>query len=468
MKDTEDKEKLAFDSKAYEMLHRATLEWPCLSIDFILPDRMNVNYELYNPSMKLPESVLVDYTDPESSQLSKRHKEDKYPYTVYMVGGTQATGPAMNANKIYVMKWSNMYKTQYDDDSESDDDPDNLDEDPMLLYEWIPLKAAVNRVRSMNNSSMVAAWMETGEVAIYDTSSLLMKLNTKKVNNKKKSKKNMKTMSCKIRGFMHTQEGYALDWSSLRKGLLASGGHDGQIFTYEATDSGFSDWQMNKTPLQGHTGSVEDLQFSPAEANVLASSSVDKTVKIWDMRVDTSHGAQISFQAHDSDVNVIAWNAACTYLIASGGDEGAFKVWDLRYLKRGGTITNVKWHTAPITSLQFQPREESVLAVSSADNKLTVWDFGVEKDEEAAKNPDTKDIPQQLMFLHQGQDDIKELRFHPYYENVIASTAGDGINLFRPNFSPQHEDSDSEEDGKEAKVIGEIPEDPNEGKEDKK
>ena len=133
-------------------------------------------------------------------------------------------------------------------------------------------------------------------------------------------------------------------------------------------------------------------------------------------------------------------------MLFRSGDEGAFKVWDLRYLKRGGAITNVKWHSAPITSIQFQPREESILAVASADNKLTIWDFSVEKDEEEKKGQDDKNIPQQLMFLHQGQDDIKELRFHPYYDCMLASTASDGINIFRPNFSPVHNDSDSDED----------------------
>lgn len=30
---------MMFDSNAYDMLHRATVEWPCLSLDFVLPER---------------------------------------------------------------------------------------------------------------------------------------------------------------------------------------------------------------------------------------------------------------------------------------------------------------------------------------------------------------------------------------------------------------------------------------------
>ena len=33
-------EELVFDNSAYQMLHRAKVEWPCLSIDILLPDRI--------------------------------------------------------------------------------------------------------------------------------------------------------------------------------------------------------------------------------------------------------------------------------------------------------------------------------------------------------------------------------------------------------------------------------------------
>jgi ribosome assembly protein RRB1 len=36
----QDGEELVYDSSAYMMLHRAKVEWPCLSIDVLLRDRI--------------------------------------------------------------------------------------------------------------------------------------------------------------------------------------------------------------------------------------------------------------------------------------------------------------------------------------------------------------------------------------------------------------------------------------------
>lgn len=54
------------------------------------------------------------------------------------------------------------------------------------------------------------------------------------------------------------------------------------------------------------------LQWSPTEADVFASASVDKTIAIWDIRQGKS--AFKSFKAHDADVNVISWNRLAALL----------------------------------------------------------------------------------------------------------------------------------------------------------
>jgi ribosome assembly protein RRB1 len=96
--------------------------------------------------------------------------------------------------------------------------------------------------------------------------------------------------------------------------------------------------------------------------------------------------------------------------------------------------------------------------VASADNKLTIWDFSVEVDEggqQQAEGGLEEDIPPQLMFLHQGQQNLKELRFHPYFREMLITTAEDSYNIFRPNLEPEEEEEEENDGGKEERKTGE-------------
>ena len=44
---------------------------------------------------------------------------------------------------------------------------------------------------------------------------------------------------------------------------------------------------------------------------------------------------------------------------------------------------------------------------------------------------DAGEIPPQLMFVHQGQAKLKEVRFHPQMPGVVLSSAYDGFNVFK-------------------------------------
>lgn len=68
----------------------------------------------------------------------------------------------------------------------------------------------------------------------------------------------------------------------------------------------------------------------------LASCSVDKSIRIWDVRSAPQKACKITIAlAHDSDINVISWNKMEGFYLASGGDDGMIKVWDLRQCKVG-------------------------------------------------------------------------------------------------------------------------------------
>jgi ribosome assembly protein RRB1 len=121
-------------------------------------------------------------------------------------------------------------------------------------------------------------------------------------------------------------------------------------------------------------------------------------------------------------------------------------------LKDKKPVGVLKFHSKPITSVEWNANDSTVFAASSEDNKLTLWDLAVEKDDKdmlTSNDPNNnemsvdadesekvmdemlKDIPPQLLFIHEGQKEMKELHWHAQIPGVILSTAHSGFNVFK-------------------------------------
>ena len=432
-------ETLDYDNDAYEMLHRSKVEWPCLSVDFLLKENSSI-------------SSLKDFYLPNDK---RKMTEDKYPYNTYIIAGSQTNE---KNGFFYFMKWYNMRKTKYDDDPDKgEDDDEEEDEDkinPFMKYEKIKVNGNINRVKSMKNSSICALWNDSPSVDIIDCEELFNNIEYKEEirveesnNNKNKNKKIKKDIKYKKifkKSLPQKNEGFAIDWNNITPFVLASGGYDKKVSIFKPKDENVSDIILFGDYLTGHSDSVEDIQWSPNQENVLASCGIDKSIRFWDIRENSKNPPKIIKNAHNSDVNVISWNTVRNHLFASGGDDNTFKVWDLRYFDEP-PITEIKWHTGPINSIMWDPFDESQLAVCSEDNRLSVWDFSVEPDEKKLFDNFNHEIPQQLVFLHQGQINLKDVKFHPLFKNMLISSAENGLNLFRPNFTDEASE-DSEDD----------------------
>ncbi|KAI8388336.1 WD40-repeat-containing domain protein [Radiomyces spectabilis] len=388
----EEGEVLEADQSVYVMLHSLDVRLPFLSFD-ILEDKLG-------------------------------DERKNFPATSYIAAGTSM--PGVRDNEVLVMKMSNLHKTQQDD-SDDEDDPDALDEDPVLEYKSIPHNGCVNRLRVMpqqNEKQIAATWSETGKVHVWDLSPYVTSLDTPGYM-LPKSQKPYTTIHNHGRN-----EGYALDWSIMDTGRLLSGDNAGHIYHTTLTPTGSN---TDSVAFRDHKSSVEDLQWSPTERNVFASCSSDQTVKIWDTR--NKKKSAISVHASRSDVNVITWNKKASYLLASGHDDGIFSVWDLRTFQSASPtpVATFKWHNGPITSIEWHPTEESVLAVSGADNQITLWDLSVEPDaeEEGRITSGGIEVPPQLLFVHQGQEDPKECHWHKQIPGCVISTASNGLNIWK-------------------------------------
>ena len=387
-------EEMDFESAAYQMLHRSQVEWPCLSVDILVRERAGGPTGIYNQQKWYPSEMNGQLNQDDTffdKRLDQRiHKNDRYPMTTYFVGGSQHMNKS--ENKIYVMKWSDMEKTLHDDvvpeDNSEDDDEDILDKmnnapkEPVIKHESIPHRGCVNRIRSLHGSPIVATWNDEGEVGIYNIMQAIDQLDAEKVEQeeqpkvdtsgmsagaKKKLKKKLNAAknkvnygASKVAQFKHKSEGYAIEWSPNTFGRLASGSCDAHLWIYAPSDENCSSFvKESQVALQGHKDSIEDIQWSPSQEHVLATCSVDQTIKLWDLRA-TQMKSQMTFQASDCDINVMSWNTNTKFLLASGDDKGEFRIWDLRMIgaaagspnkKELDSITRIRWHTKAITSL---------------------------------------------------------------------------------------------------------------------
>ena len=447
MHELKEGEVLEFERSAYHIMEPLNVEWPCLSFDFVKDDL----------------GIL----------------RTKFPHTLYLAAGTQAERG--DQNKVMLIKVSNLHKMEGEDSQEEDSDSEGLSmKEPRVEEQYLKHEGGVNRLRSMpQKPSILSTFSDTSKVFIFDSSSHLKALqkSSPKPNNstseggegsgegsggleglacggenvfgsskKRKGNKNLNNTK-PVQVFEgHKSEGYGLDWSGTVGGRMVSGDCKGGIHLWEgASSSSLSSWNVESAPYLGHQGSVEDLQWSPTEPNGFASCSVDKTVKVWDTRNKNQSIASIN--AHNSDVNVISWHSTIPYLLLSGSDEGDFKVWDMRSWKKEH-YAKFAFHKKPITSIEWSKFDENLFVVSSSDNSISIWDMSLYEDEEEKKEEKEEEgkekegggsnqvskpnVPHQLMFLHMGQNDIKEVHFHPQIPGLLVSTSLDGFNIWKP------------------------------------
>lgn len=464
-----------FDTSAYVVYNNLQLTYPCLSFDIL-----NAN----------------KYSNAPVSEESKL----KFPLDFYMVAGAQ-TPPDTEHNFIYVVKVDNIHQLDQEDEDDKDEDEDDDDNDDgkdpkndiddeakqaKLNTIRVPVKGNVNRIRAnkISGKTFTATWTDKGKIHINDITIPLIALNDFKSMRNYQAQKVENKPVFSFGG--HLSEGYAIDWSPVQAGTIASGDCKKNIHIWTA--QGSNNWNIDQQPLVGHLDSVEDIKWSPIDQSILTSCSVDKSIRIWDLRLERSKRCVCAIEgAHSSDVNVLDWNNRSSHLLISGGDDGVVKIWDTRKLlqpdREPKSIANFCYHNKPITSVEWNPNDDTVFAVSCEDDKVTLWDLAVERDEEqeradleakikleqqdanmkedgddsdsddeeekddermetdetdqANENVEEEDedptvgVPEQMLFLHQGQYEIKEIHWHPQINGLLISSALNGFNIFK-------------------------------------
>ncbi|KAE8131510.1 hypothetical protein BDV38DRAFT_288620 [Aspergillus pseudotamarii] len=165
-------------------------------------------------------------------------------------------------------------------------------------------------------------------------------------------------------------------------------------------------WSAELQTLEGHSGSIYSVAFSP-DSQTVAFGSRDKTIKLWDAQT----GQQLrTLEGHSYWVNSVAFSPD-SQIIVSGSRDKTIKLWDATV---GRQLYTLQGHSDSIYSVVFSPDGQTI-ASGSADKTIKLWS--------------TK-TGQLLRTLDGHSDSVNSVAFSPDGQIVASSSDDETIKLW--------------------------------------
>jgi WD40 repeat protein len=177
----------------------------------------------------------------------------------------------------------------------------------------------------------------------------------------------------------------------------------GRLLASSSADKTVRLWDIAKNQcikiLQGHTGMVTGVTFSP-DGHLIATSSYDRTIKLWDLAT-----GQLLHTLPEQIPISVAFSPDGKKLGVGGFDETA-RIWDLETWRCCQTFQG---HSTWIWWVAFHPQGH-IFATGSADGTMRLWDL---------------QTGESIHLLQGHQDWIWAIAFSPD-GNTFASGSRDG------------------------------------------
>eukprot|EP01023_Acetabularia_acetabulum_P064091 TRINITY_DN8202_c0_g1_i5.p1 TRINITY_DN8202_c0_g1~~TRINITY_DN8202_c0_g1_i5.p1 ORF type:complete len:389 (-),score=88.19 TRINITY_DN8202_c0_g1_i5:161-1327(-) len=166
----------------------------------------------------------------------------------------------------------------------------------------------------------------------------------------------------------HTSKVQSVLWNENDGSVLLSGGFDKKVFMVDVRQSSQEQkvsWSLNSD--------VESIIWHRQQPTQFLVSMEDGMVQLYDAR-KVGEEALLSFQAHQKATTVLSMSSAVDGLLATGSVEKKTKLWDIASGSSANILTEEDLKVGAVFCGDFCPDEPWLFIAGGAKGEVSVWD----------------------------------------------------------------------------------------------
>lgn len=163
----------------------------------------------------------------------------------------------------------------------------------------------------------------------------------------------------------HSDAVMGLAWNRLHRHMLASSSADRTVKVWDMDEGG-----RVLATYKHHLGKVQSVAWNPSEGTILASASFDRTAAVVDAR--EGPGGRVARYSLPADCEALVWHPHNSAVMAVACEDGHVLEYDCRMPDK--PVWKVKAHGAGVTGVAYSPLARGLLATSSLDKTVKLWD----------------------------------------------------------------------------------------------